>query len=439
MKKSEAIQLIAQWQDRLNRIEGIEREYNNEVLSAMGSKPIKIITGFRRTGKSFLVQRVARHLVESGTFPLSNILYLNFEDFRLSTINSPDKLDSVYRAFRAEIASDGKKLLIFDEIQNVNQWDRFIRTIYETDSDSEIILTGSNSELLSSEIGSRLAGRVIEFSILPFNFIEYLRFYGISVNNSVDYYRHQEKIQHYFNRYLKFGGLPETLSIHSDTACFSYLEGILSKVILDDIIQRFNVKHTTAVEKVLLYLFSATGNIVSFTRISNYLKQLDISIKQETLIKYIQYMLKTFAVYEVGKFDWKLGKIFSTTRKYYAVDTGLINLYPNTVSNISNQLENIVYLNLRKQRKPIYFGALASGKEIDFIQRTENGSFEKYQVSQTLNPENYHRELSPFMLEGTYLENGNNILLTLDEDEEDIEFQNYSISRKNLLRWLLKL
>ena len=150
-------------------------------------------------------------------------------------------------------------------------------------------------------------------------------------------------------------------------------------------------------------------------------------------------MLKTFAVYEVGKFDWKLGKIFSTTRKYYAVDTGLINLYPNTVSNLSNQLENIVYLNLRKQRKPIYFGALASGKEIDFIQRTENGSFEKYQVSQTLNPENYHRELSPFMLEGTYLENGNNILLTLDEDEEDIEFQNYSISRKNLLRWLLKL
>jgi hypothetical protein len=439
MKKSESIQLIVQWQDRLNRIEGIEREYDGEVLSAMGSKPIKIITGFRRTGKSFLVQRVARRLVESGAFPLSNILYLNFEDFRLSTINSPDKLDSVYRAFRAEIATEGKKLLIFDEVQNVNQWDRFIRTIYETNSDSEIILTGSNSELLSSEIASRLAGRVIEFSILPFDFSEYLRFYGISVTNTVDYYRHQEKIQHYFNRYLKFGGLPETLSINSDTACFSYLEGILSKVILDDIIQRFNVKHTTAVEKVLLYLFSAVGNIVSFTRISNYLKQLDIGIKQETLIKYIQYMLKTFAVYEVGKFDWKLGKVFSTTRKYYAVDTGLINLYPNTVSNLSNQLENIVFLNLRKQPNPIYFGSLASGKEIDFIQQTEDGSFGKYQVSQTLHPDNYHRELSPFMLKGTYLEKGSNILLTLDEDEEDIEFKKYSISKKNLLRWLLKL
>jgi predicted AAA+ superfamily ATPase len=439
MKKDEAVQLIAQWQDRLNRIEGIEREFEGEVLSAMGSKPIKIITGFRRTGKSFLAQRVARRLVESGAFSLSNILYLNFEDFRLSTINSPDKLDSVYRAFRAEIATDGKKLLIFDEVQNVKQWDRFIRTVYETDSDAEILLTGSNSELLSSEIGSRLAGRVIEFSILPFDFIEYLRFYGISVTNSVDYYRQQEKIEHYFNRYLRFGGLPETLSINSDTACFSYLEGVLSKVVLDDILQRFNIKHSTAIEKILLYLFSAVGNIVSFTRISNYLKQLDIGIKQETLIKYIQYMLKSFAVYEVSKFDWKLGKIFSTTRKYYAVDTGLINLYPTTVRNLSNQLENIVFLNLKKQRHPIYFGARASGKEIDFIQQTESGIFRKYQVSQTLHPDNYQRELSPFVLQGTYLEKGKNTLLTLDEDEKDIEFQTCSISKKNILRWLLKL
>jgi predicted AAA+ superfamily ATPase len=121
------------------------------------------------------------------------------------------------------------------------------------------------------------------------------------------------------------------------------------------------------------------------------------------------------------------------------VDTGLINLYPNTVSNLSNQLENIVFLNLRKQPNPIYFGSLASGKEIDFIQQTEDGSFGKYQVSQTLHPDNYHRELSPFMLKGTYLEKGSNILLTLDEDEEDIEFKKYSISKKNLLRWLLKL
>jgi predicted AAA+ superfamily ATPase len=84
-------------------------------------------------------------------------------------------------------------------------------------------------------------------------------------------------------------------------------------------------------------------------------------------------MLKTFAVYEVDKFDWKIGKVFSTIRKYYSVDTGLINLYPNTVSNFSNQLENIIFLNLKKQRNPVYFGALATGKEIDFIQQSENG------------------------------------------------------------------
>ena len=378
-------------------------------------------------------------MVESGLFSLSNILYLNFEDFRLGSINSPEKLDQIYRIFKVEFAADGKKLLIFDEMQNVDQWDRFIRTIYETDSDVEIILTGSNSELLSSEIGSRLAGRFIESSILPFDFSEYLKFYGLSVTGTIDYYRNQEKIQQYFNRYVRFGGLPEILSINSDTACFSYLEGILSKVILDDIIKRFNIKHTTAVEKILLYLFSAAGNIVSFTRISNYLKQLGIRIKQETLIKYVQYMLKTFAVYEINKFDWKLGKIFSTTRKYYAVDTGLLNLYPSPVNNFSNQLENIVFLELKRNRSSIYFGSLASGKEIDFIQQTANGNFEKYQVSQTLHSDNYERELSPFKMQNTYLEKGNNILLTLDEDDEEIIYQSIPILKKNIIRWLLGL
>jgi uncharacterized protein len=394
MEKDDVIRLIAEWQNRILRIQGIYREYLDALHATIGSKPIKIITGFRRSGKSFLVQLAARKLIGNNTFSVSNILYLNFEDFRLAGINTPEKLDTFYRVFRSEIADDKKKLLIFDEIQNVNNWDRFIRTIYETDHDVEIILTGSNSRLLSSEIGSNLAGRFIELSILPFDFTEYLRYVGVKISNAADYFRNQEKIHYHFSQYVKFGGLPEILSINSETARFSYIEGIISKVILDDIIKRFNIKHTTVVEKTLFYLFSAIGNIISFTKISNYLKRLDISIKNETLIKYIQYMLTTFAIYETNKFDWKLGKLFGTTRKYYAVDTGVVNLYPGMVSNYSKQLENIVFLKLKRNRKQINFGALPSGKEIDFITQTVDGKFEKYQVTQTLHKDNYDRELS---------------------------------------------
>ena len=439
MEKDDIIRLIAEWQNRILRIQGIYREYLDALHATIGSKPIKIITGFRRSGKSFLVQLAARKLIENNTFSVSNILYLNFEDFRLAGINTPEKLDTFYRVFRSEIADGKKKLLIFDEIQNVNNWDRFIRTIYETDHDVEIILTGSNSRLLSSEIGSNLAGRFIELSILPFDFTEYLRYMDTKISDVADYFRNQEKIHYHFSQYVKFGGLPEILSINSETARFSYIEGIISKVILDDIIKRFNIKHTTVVEKTLFYLFSAIGNIISFTKISNYLKRLDISIKNETLIKYVQYMLTTFAIYETNKFDWKLGKLFGTTRKYYAVDTGVVNLYPGMVSNYSKQLENIVFLKLKRNRKQIYFGALPSGKEIDFITQTANGEFEKYQVTQTLHKDNYDRELSSFLLQNTYLKDGKNILLTLDENEEEIDYQDAKVLKKNLIRWLLGL
>ncbi|OPX34765.1 MAG: hypothetical protein B1H12_09865 [Desulfobacteraceae bacterium 4484_190.2] len=435
----EIIRFIVEWQNQILRIQGIYREYLDVLHATIGSKPIKIITGFRRSGKSFLVQLAARKLIENNTFSVSNILYLNFEDFRLAGINTPEKLDSFYRVFRSEIADVKKKLLIFDEIQNVNNWDRFIRTIYETDRDVEIILTGSNSRLLSSEIGSNLAGRFIELSILPFDFKEYLRYMDIKISNAEGYFRNHEKIHYHFSQYVKFGGLSEILTINSETARFSYIEGIISKVILDDIIKRFNIKHTTVVEKTLFYLFSAIGNIISFIKISNYLKRLDISIKNETLIKYVQYMLTTFAIYETNKFDWKLGKFFGTTRKYYAVDTGVVNLYPGMVSNYSKQLENIVFLKLKRDRKKIYFGALSSGKEIDFIAQTADGGFEKYQVTQTLHKDNYDRELSSFLLQNTYLEDGKNIVLTLDENEEEIEYQDAKVLKRNLIRWLLGL
>ncbi|MFH0925420.1 MAG: ATP-binding protein [bacterium] len=437
MQKTDIITFIIEGQNHILRIEGIKREYEEILKKSIGSKPIKIITGFRRSGKSFLVQRVARNLIEENLYKISNILYLNFEDFRLSQINTPEKLHECYKTFRTNIADQQKKLLIFDEIQNVTQWDRFIRTIYEMDSDIEIIITGSNSELLSSELGSNLAGRFIEFSILPFDFKEYLRYKDLEVSDITDYYRNQEKIQELFYRYLKFGGLPEALSINNNDACFSYLEGIVSKVILDDIIKRFTVRHALAVEKILSYLFSNIGNFISFRKLSNYLETTGINIKQETLIRYVQFMLKTFALYEINKFDWKAQRLFPTSRKYYAVDTGLVNLYPSPTGNFSKQLENIVFLKLKKLKKPISFGTFSSGKEIDFILQLGEGIFEKYQVTQQLHKDNYERELSPFLLQDQYLSVGENILLTLDIGEEKIDYKGIKIFKRNILTWLL--
>ncbi|MBT3361785.1 MAG: AAA family ATPase, partial [Rhodospirillales bacterium] len=122
MEKRAILRLVAEWQNRILRIKGIERDYESALLSMIGAKPIKIITGFRRSGKSFLAQRVTKKLVTDGTFSISNILYLNFEDFRLAGVNTPEKAYETYTTFRTEMANQSKKLLIFDEIQNVMNW-----------------------------------------------------------------------------------------------------------------------------------------------------------------------------------------------------------------------------------------------------------------------------------------------------------------------------
>lgn len=439
MDKSTILQIIGDWQTHILQIQGIKRDYENSLWNAIGSKPIKIVTGFRRSGKSFLIQRVAGKLVSENKIPISSILYLNFEDFRLAGFNTPEKVFDIYKIFRSDIAGKGKKLIIFDEIQKVRKWDRFVRTLFERDHDIEIILSGSNSELLSSEIGSNLAGRFVEFSILPFDFKEYMAWQGKTVRNTNEFYRKSEEIAYHFSNYTKFGGLPESLTITEEHACFSYLEGIVSKVILDDVINRFNIKQTAVVEKIVYYLLSAIGNNVSFSRISNYLKQLGIEIKQETIIHYVQYILKTFALYEINKFDWKLGRIFSTVRKYYAVDTGLVNLCRNTGGNYSRLLENIVYLKLKRRGNVIYYGSLSSGKEIDFISKTGEGNFEKYQITQTLHHNNFDREMAPFAMTGKFMEEGRNHLLSLDPEEGEIDYNGQKVFRKNIVKWLLDL
>ncbi|MBS0351023.1 MAG: ATP-binding protein [Proteobacteria bacterium] len=380
----------------------------------------------------------ARALIEAKQYKLDNVLYLNFEDYRLVPLHNITNLDNVVQIFLKSLSSKGKKLLIFDEIQHVSGWDKLIRTLYEKERDLEIFLTGSNSELLSSEIGSNLAGRFIEFQILPFSFKEFLAYHQISIINQTDFYKHLTQIKAFFSQYLEFGGLPEIFTISNPSARYSYLQGIVSKVILDDVIERFNVRQPMIVEKILQYLHLSVGNVISTTRLSNIFKNQAISIKQETLATYIEYITKTFAVYSVDRFDWKLNRIFSTHRKYYSVDTGIINLFKNINQNYSKQLENIVFLKLKKNFQFVYYCEM-NNKAIDFIAKDKFGQYHKFQVTTELSVENKDRELSPFLAADQYINSMQNILLTLKGEEQSFQINGTEITQKYLLKWLLDL
>ncbi|MEK6535720.1 MAG: ATP-binding protein [Thermodesulfobacteriota bacterium] len=436
--------VIFEWQGLVQRRQGVKRELEEKLLGAMGSRPIKIVTGFRRSGKSFLVQQVAGRLVRERLIDPANLLYLNLEDYRLMEVTTPERLNQVYELFLRLSARPGKRLLIFDEIQNVADWDRFIRTIYEKDGEeTEIILTGSNSELLSSELGSYLAGRFIEFFLLPFSFREFLAYRNVQVNGKADYLRGRRDINALFTEFLNHGGLPEVFDIPSPEAKLSYLSGIVSKVILDDVVRRFRVDNVTLLEKLFHYLMAGAGSVSTFASLSRRCAAMGIKTKPETVIAYCSYLLKAFALFEVSRFSWKQNRVFSDTRKYFTVDTGLITLYRPPEENLSLRLEHAVYLELRRRNGTVFFGTNDSGKEIDFIvpacalQGIGERRYDKFQVTAMLTPEDEKRELGAFALADVHLKEGANLLLSLDEDETPLQWQQVTIERRNLIRWLL--
>lgn len=439
MNKTDIIALIYEWQNLILKRKGVARYNEATVLSSIPSKPIKIITGFRRAGKSFLTQRIARQLVENERYKIDNILYLNFEDYQLAEINTAKRLGEAYSIFITDVAKGGPRLVILDEVQNVEGWDKFVRTIYEKEDDVNIILTGSNSELLSVELGSNLAGRFIEFFIFPFDFKEFLGYKGIFVQDEGDYLRKRVEIERLFTEYVNYGGLPEVFEIASEDAKFSYLKGIITKVVLDDIVKRFGVENVDVLERLLNYLLSNVGGVVSYTNLKNKIKLLGIDIKVETVIRYIGYFAKTFIVFEVNKFDWKQRKIFSSSKKFFAADVGLTSLFRPSRENIAMKLENIAFLRLKKKNDAIFYGANERGREIDFILRRDEIYYDKYQMCLELNSDNFGRELGVFGLSDKYLKKGDNYILTTKADVASGVFEKYHVSHHDMIRWLLDI
>lgn len=437
MDKATLFPLILEWQKIAAQTEGIFRSYQSELFELMGSKPIKIVTGFRRSGKSFLIQRTISQLIAEEKIARKNVLYLNFEDYRLASINNAPLLDEVFQFFMNEIADEGKKLVVFDEIQLVKDWDKFVRTIYEKYRNIEIILTGSNSELLSSELGSNLAGRFVEIKILPFDFKEFISIRGLVVKNESDYFENINKINALFGEHLNFGGLPELISITTEKAKQSYLEGVLSKVILDDVVSRFSVRQPSVIEQIIKYLFMGTGNIISYARISTYLKTAGYEVKPDTVANYVDFIVKTFALYPLEKLEYKQSRVFSTIKKFYSVDTGFPALYGGYPQTYSRLLENAVFLKLKREAKQINFGQNESGKEIDFIVTARDRSITNYQVATTLNESNKDRELSSFVSIDRYVSNGRHLFLSTDAEEKAIEYSDIKIEKRNIVKWLL--
>lgn len=379
--------------------------YSVWLRQGAGSKLIKVLTGFRRSGKSSLLKLFTQGLI-SRHVPPENIFFLNFENDLLIQIKTVEDLRQTWELYLAEVARLNQPIyIIWDEIQLVKSWERLVRTLYETGK-YQIYLSGSNSQLLSGELSSSLSGRSLEQTVYPFSFTEYLDY--LRLDHS-DYYRHKQEIDQALLHFLRRGGLPEQFSL-DDNLSASYREGLIQKIILDDIAKRYQIDKIKVFQNLFQFISGNITSTLSLRKAMNRLKEQGLEISSATLDNYIYYWETSFALAKLARFDYRLSRVFDRTNKYYLVDNIFI---PGRREADEKRLENQIYLELvqRYGRQNVFFGSQANGYEVDFVVRQE-GEFLFYQVCWELNDRNSKRELGNLQLITKYLP-GRSVVLAL--------------------------
>jgi len=403
----------------------IRRKYYLEKLFSYKNKDIiKVVIGLRRSGKSTLLQ-IFRDDLTKVEISNKQIQFYNFELPENFLNKSWDKL---YFEIKQKLQPKKMNYIFLDEIQNIADFEKLVDGLYATEN-TDIYITGSNANLLSSELATLLSGRYIEISILPFSFSEYLQGRNIDTNNK---YLNYEAL---FYDYVNETSLPKGVDLREEgyDKIYEYLEALYHTIIEKDITQRHKIYDKRAFGNLVKFLANNIGNQVSPSSISKALKSDNQNIHHNTIEKFIEYLVESFVFYRVNRFDIKGKKQLATLEKYYIVDVGLLNVLVGRerTSDRGHILENIVYLELLRRGYKVWTGRLRNA-EVDFTVKNRNGEIEYYQVSwEVSNEETEKREFAPLE---AIKDNYPKFLLTKDAFTQN----RYGIIHKNVFEWLIE-
>jgi len=359
----------------------VRTELFNELVELLNTDLIKVITGLRRTGKTFLLKLLYHHLRQNLNVPQENILFLNFEAPALYEYSNVVDLQHIYDTFAANANPKHKIYVFLDEVQNVTAWEKFVRHLYDTQKHQvQLFVTGSNSKLLSSEYSTAISGRVIELTVYPFKFTEVLQLIGQGEpadNTDSGSGLSPQKQQFYLNQYLKWGGLPEVWLQPSDSVKTAYITSLLNKIITDDIVNRYRIKNPQTLYKIALYIFNNTGNIFSITKLLGFLKSQKYEISRPTLEEYIQYLVNAYLISWVRNVTIKSSKetIFGRLRKFFTIDNAFLtatSLDAGSMSTtfVENLTFNLLQQELSGRNYQVHFAYDASAKiDTDLVVR----------------------------------------------------------------------
>ncbi|MCK4506605.1 MAG: ATP-binding protein [Candidatus Aegiribacteria sp.] len=372
---------------------------------------IVVISGVRRAGKSTLLKQFSERI--------ENFHFANFDDERLIDF-SLDDFQTMMLAFHKRSSS---KNIILDEIQNIDGWERFVRRIH--DEGYKIILTGSNAKLLSSELGTHLTGRYVKLELLPFSFKEFLKFKGADTNQITT--KTKAEILTHFDNYLRDGGFPEYL-IYDDP---EFLKRTYDDILYRDIITKHGIRNVKQFKQLSHYLFSNFTKDLSYNSLKTPLGFSNIT----TITNYIHYLEESYLLFELFSFDYSIKKQRVHPRKIYAIDNKLRNVVSFSFSKeYGNNLENIVFLELKRRGRDIYY--YRKKGECDFVIQNRGVVTKLVQVTFVLSDENRQREIDGVVEAMNNLNCETGIIITVSQDEI-IHFKGKKITVVSAWRWLL--
>ncbi|MDR0333169.1 MAG: ATP-binding protein [Dysgonamonadaceae bacterium] len=381
-----------------------------------------VFVGLRRAGKSYLMYQHIQHLLQTKQAHLEDILYINFEDERISSVKAENLgvfLDAYNEMF------DRKPILFLDEIQNIVGWEKFARRL--ADSKYRIFITGSNAKMLSREIYTTLGGRFIAKEIYPFTFLEYLNYHSIELVKNWEYSDLSNKVFKLFSNYFYYGGFAESFTMNDKR---SWLNALYQKILLGDIVLRNDIRNENAIRVLVKKLAESVMQPSSLSRINNVVNSSGATIARNTMVDYLRFLSDSYLTFSISNYSDKLSEK-ETFKKRYFFDNGLLNNF--LIDPETKLLENLAAITLKKQydEELFYYN---KNVEVDFYIPKEKLALQvSYSIKDDFTRE---REVSALLKLAHSADLNNLIIITFNEESTIIE-KDKTINVTPIWKWLL--
>lgn len=426
--------ILQEWKEK-KIPEVIEREINLIGYLKMPIPKIITITGFRRVGKTYLEFQLIKKLLKKKN--KEQMAYLNFEDERIpfKTEILSNLLPIIKQNFK-----ELPEFLFLDEIQNIPNWSRWARRIYDKEK-IKLFITGSSSKMSSREIPTELRGRCLEIKVSPLSFQEFLKFKNVKIDFKAVSYSENEKAKmlKLFNEYLFCGGMPEIVLSEQEKK-LEIIQQYYKTVIRRDIIERFNIKNEEGLKALLLLLLNST--FYSISKLGNTLKSLNYKIGKTTIQQYLSYIENSYFIESVPIFSPKIKDRLQYPRKVYFVDNAFINFLSTKLSkNFGRLYENLVFIELKRRlgfEKEIFYWRDSSGKEVDFVIKKGEKIEQLIQACYDINDfSTREREIKNLIKASKELKCSSLIIINQDKEAEE-KIKNKKIKFVPLWKWLIQ-